>query len=82
MTLSPGMNRNATQEQTTMATKTELITLRNDFHGTETRVRVPVGTTPWEAWADASPAKQARLRRLLCGAAKGNCTCGVVRMHA
>lgn len=60
--------------------KTELLTLSNDFHGTECQVRVPVGTTPWEAWADASPRKQARIRALLCGAAKGNCSCGVVRM--
>lgn len=64
----------------TTAKKTILLTLRNDFHYTETRVRVPAGTTPWEAWADMPPAKQARLRRILCGAAKGQCTCGVVRM--
>lgn len=62
-----------------MATTT-LITLRNDFHGTETRVRAPAGTTPWEAWADMTADKQARIRRLLCGASKGECTCGVVRM--
>lgn len=58
--------------------KTELITLRNEFHGTNVRVRAPVGSTPWEAWTDLSEATRARVRRRLCG--MEDCHCGTVWM--
>jgi hypothetical protein len=71
---------------TTKATerKTYTVTLSNDFHGRECTVRVLATKEPtaWEAWTSLSPAQERRVRRLLCGADKGQCTCGVVRMHA
>lgn len=60
--------------------KSHYVTLTNDFHGTSARVLAPIDASPWDAWIDASPRVKARLRRELCGAAKGACTCGVVRM--
>lgn len=60
--------------------KTKLITLENSFHNTSVRVRVPVDCDSHDAWVMMSKRAQARVRRILCGADKGNCTCGVVRM--
>ncbi len=56
------------------------VTLTNNFHGTECRVLAAGDATAWDAWTDASPRVQRRIRRELCGAEKGTCTCGVVRM--
>ena len=47
--------------------ETDMITLTNDFHGTEVRVRVPAAT--WELTAR----QIARVRRALCGIP--GCTC-------
>ena len=60
--------------------KTRIVTVTNSFHGTSATFRAPANLSVWEAWGQASERTRSRLRRELCGANKGNCTCGVVRM--
>lgn len=63
------------------------IKLSNDFHGTETTVRVPPAVeTPWDAWiyiqTDASKSTLRRVKRALCpSGGLPACACGVVRMR-
>lgn len=47
------------------------ITLRNEFHGREVRVRVPKGLPH-----TLTPSQMRRVRRELCGLS--DCTCGIV----
>jgi hypothetical protein len=58
---------------------TKLFTVQNTFHGRTAQFRGRADATSWEAWGEASESVRNRLRRELCGADKGNCTCGIVR---